>query len=217
MKILITGTAGGIGLAIAEEFLDKGHDVYGIDIKEAPLVHERYRHYIADICEGILPDPDCGSVDVLINNAGVQDSGRDIDVNLKGTIRVTERYGIHPGIKSILFIASASASTGSEFPEYAASKGGVVAYMKNTALRTAKYGTTVNSLSPGGVVNSLNDHIIKDPILWRKVLDETLLGKWAQPEEIARWAYFLTMVNRSMTAQDILVDNGEAAKSNFIW
>jgi len=156
-------------------------------------------------------------IDILINNAGVQESGRDIDINLKGTIRITEKYGIHPNIKSVLFIASSSASTGSEFPEYAASKGGVVAYMKNTALRIAKYGATSNSLSPGGVVTDLNDHIIKDPALWQAVLNETMLGKWAGADEIADWAYFLTVTNRSMTAQDILVDNGEAAKFNFIW
>ena len=48
-------------------------------------------------------------------------------------------------------------------------------------------------------------------------MDETLLPKWAEVEEIAEWAYFITVVNRSMTAQDILVDNGENAKANFIW
>ena len=48
-------------------------------------------------------------------------------------------------------------------------------------------------------------------------MDETLLPKWAEPEEIAEWAYFMTAVNKSMTAQDILVDNGEDAKANFIW
>ena len=117
----------------------------------------------------------------------------------------------------MLFIASASASTGAEFPEYAASKGGVVAYMKNTALRLAPFGVTVNSLSPGGVLNELNDHVIRDPKLWAQIMDETPLRKWASVEEIAEWAYFITVVNRSMTAQDILVDNGEAARANFIW
>ena len=34
---------------------------------------------------------------------------------------------------------------------------------------------------------------------------------------MAKWAFFLTVINKSMTAQDILIDNGEAAKSNFIW
>ncbi len=56
-----------------------------------------------------------------------------------------------------------------------------------------------------------------DPALWKAVMDETPLKKWAEPEEIAEWAYFLTAINRSMTAQDLLIDNGEAASANFIW
>lgn len=215
MKVLITGTAKGIGNAIARHFLSRGHSVIGMDILDSDIVNENYTHIKADIFSDALPDiPD---VQILINNAGVQDSGRDIDINLKGTIRITEKYAFQSSIKSVLFIASSSARTGSEFPEYAASKGGMVAYMKNTALRVAKYGATSNSLSPGGVITHLNDHVMNDPILWERIMKQTLIPKWASVEEIAEWAYFVTAVNRSMTAQDILIDNGEDAKSDFVW
>lgn len=215
MKILISGTGRGIGLAIAKKFLAEGHEVMGIDVRGSAIDNERYRHFICDIFDGELPE--ISDVDILINNAGVQDSGRDIDVNLKGSIRVTEKYGIREGIKSILFIASASATTGAEFPEYAASKGGLVAYMKNVALRLAQFGATANSLSPGGVLNELNDHVISDSSLWSAIMEETPLKKWATVEEIAEFAYFMTVINKSMTAQDLLVDNGEASRANFIW
>ncbi len=215
MKILLTGSSGGIGLAIAKKFLKEGHEVTGIDIRPCTVTHQNYTHITADIFSSVLPD--INGVEILINNAGVQDSGRDIDVNLKGTIRITEKYAFQDSIKSVLFIASASASTGSEFPEYAASKGGMVAYMKNTALRLASFGATANSLSPGGVLTDLNHRVISDPKLWKRIMEQTLLPKWAEADEIADWAYFVTAVNKSMTAQDILIDNGEAAKADFVW
>ena len=114
-------------------------------------------------------------------------------------------------------VSSASALTGAEFPEYCASKGGMNAYGKNVALRIAQYGATCNNLCPGGVITDLNKHILENENMYKDVLDETLLRRWATPEEIAEWIYFLTVKNKFMTGQDILVDGGEAAKSNFIW
>ena len=137
MNVVVTGSSSGIGRAIAMKFLSLGHSVTGIDIKPSTIDDSRYIHVVTDIACDELPLID--SAEILVNNAGVQDTGRDIDVNLKGTIRVTEKYAFTGRIRSVLFIASASASTGSEFPEYVASKGGVVSYMKNVALRLAPY------------------------------------------------------------------------------
>lgn len=215
MKVLITGTSKGIGKAIAEEFIENNHQVIGIDKLPSSINNKNYIHYQIDIYHDTLPEID--GVEILINNAGVQNTNEDIDINLKGTIKVTEKYAFQDQIKSVLFIASSSAQTGAEFPEYAASKGGMVAYMKNVALRISKYHATSNSLSPGGVITSLNEHIINDPNLWNQVINETLLSKWADVKEIAKWSYFVTVINHSMTGQDILIDNGEALKSNFIW
>lgn len=216
MRVLITGTSNGIGREIAQEFLFHGHTVIGIDIEGSTISQSNYEHIVADICDNHnLPDID--DVDILINNAGVQNSGVDIEVNLIGTINCTEKYGVRKGIKSIVNIASTSAHTGAEFPKYAASKGGVLAYTKNVAMRVAKYGATCNSISPGGVMTNLNHHIMHTPELWCKVLEETLLDKWSTSSEIAEWVYFVAVVNKSMTGQDIIIDNGEMAKYNFIW
>ena len=132
-------------------------------------------------------------------------------------IRFTERYGIHKGIRSILNIGSASGHTGSEFPEYCASKGGVIAYTKNVALRVAVFGATCNSLDPGGVLTPLNDCVVNDPVLWEQIMQETPLKRWADVDEIAAWAYFLTVENRFATGQSIVVDGGESINSRFIW
>ena len=89
--------------------------------------------------------------------------------------------------------------------------------MKNVALRLSRQGVTVNSLSPGGVLTPLNASVIDDGEKWSKIMALTPLRKWASAEEIAEWAYFLTVINKSMTAQDLLIDNGEAARAEFIW
>lgn len=213
MKILITGTSQGIGKAIAELFLRKGHCVVGIDRQSASISHGCYSHIQADVRDEL---PEIEGVEVLVNNAGTQNEA-DIDINLKALIRITEKYGIQPCIKSILSVGSASGHTGSEFPEYCASKGGVIAYTKNVALRVAQYGAVCNSLDPGGVLTPLNDCVVDDPVLWNQIMDQTPLKRWATVEEIAAWAYFLTVENRFCTGQSIVVDGGESIDSRFIW
>ena len=215
MKILITGTSRGIGKAIAEMFLKNGHEVFGIDREEASIEDKSYTHYRMDIRDyDRLPDIE--GVNILINNAGTQ-NGDDIDINLKALIHITEKYGVQKNIRSILNIGSASAHTGSEFPEYCASKGGVMAYTKNTAMRVASFGATCNSLDPGGVLTPLNECVMNDEELWEQIMDETPLRRWATPEEIAEWAYFLTVTNKFCTGQSIIVDGGECIKHNFVW
>ena len=214
MKVLITGTSQGIGLSIANKFLKEGHEVIGIDIKNSSIDNKNYTHIVKSITDNDLPT--INDIDILINNAGVQNSKDDIDVNLKGTINVCEKY-INNNIKSVLFMVSASASTGAEFPRYVASKGGILAYMRKVALDVSLFGATANSISPGGVRTSLNEHILNDEKLYKSVLNETLLNKWCDPEEIADLAYYLTVINKSITGEDILIDNGEKLKSNFIW
>lgn len=215
MKVLITGTSQGIGKAISELFLENGHTVIGIDRQDASIDNAGYTHYVCDVRDTERL-PDIEGVNILINNAGTQNED-DIDINLKALIKITEKYGVQKDIKSVLNIGSASAHTGSEFPEYCASKGGVLAYTKNVAIRIARYGATCNSLDPGGVLTPLNECVMNDPGLWKEIMDETPLKKWATPEEMAEWAYFLTVTNTFCTGQNILVDGGESINYHFIW
>ncbi len=215
MRVLITGTSQGIGKAIAEKFIKEKHTVIGIDRQSSSISDESYTHYQCDI-RNYENLPELTDVNILINNAGTQNE-QDIDINLKALIHITEKYGIHNDIRSILNIGSASAHTGAEFPEYCASKAGIMAYTKNVALRVAPFNATCNSLDPGGVITPLNDCVINDEKLWAEIMKETPLKRWATPEEIAEWAYFLTVTNTFCTGQSILVDGGESINFNFVW
>lgn len=218
MKVLITGTSRGMGKSAAEKFLQEGHNVIGIDVSQSTINHEKYEHYIADVSdEATLPD--IKDVEILINNAGIQSAGlgNDIDVNLKGLIATTKKYGLQPCIKAIVNQASISAHNGAEFPEYAASKGGVLTYTKWTAKEVAKYGATANSVSFGGVITELNTEVMEDKEKWNQIMSMTPLRKWATVEEAAEWIYFIAVVNKSMTAQDVMIDNGEFYNHTFVW
>lgn len=230
MNVLVTGSSGGIGQAIAQLFLERGHTVYGFDRKASTITDPRYTHYEIDIRD-VTSYPTLPDVQILVNNAGVQTAPcgylpegdgsvsrtEDIDINLKGTIAMTEHYGITPSIQSIIMIGSASGHTGSEFPEYAASKGGVLTYTRNVAMRIARYGATCNSLDLGGVMTGLNAPVMEDETLWNQIMELTPLRRWMTPEEAAEWVYFMAVTNRFCTGQNILIDGLEAGDSHFIW
>ncbi|MBO4452633.1 MAG: SDR family oxidoreductase [Clostridia bacterium] len=217
MKIIVTGSSGGNGTAVAKRFISLGHTVYGIDILKQSFTDDNYFHCQCDIRN---PEelPDIDGVGIIFNNAGTQ-NGDDIGVNLKGAINVTEKFIADKSeLRSVLFNASASAVSGQEFPEYCASKSGLIGYMKNTAIRLAPYGVTCNAISLGGVLTSLNDPVVNDKDCWERIMKVTPFKKWMTPEEVADWVVFLTLTNRSMSGENLLIDNGEKnLNPTFVW
>lgn len=93
--------------------MSEGHCVTGFDRKEATIQHTAYTHIRMDIRDK-AHFPALEPFDIVINNAGVQNE-EDIDVNLKGTIAITETYAIHPGIRAVLMIGSPAATTAPNF------------------------------------------------------------------------------------------------------
>lgn len=220
MRIVVTGSSTGMGLAIAKKFLSEGHQVFGIDILPCSKDLDdclEYIHEIANVADNTQL-PEITDVNILINNAGVQGSGMDIDINLKGLMNTTMKYALNnPSIKSVLNQASASAHMGTEYDEYVASKGGVIAYTKWTAKELAKYGATCNSLSFGGVETELNKPVMDNPELWHEIMKLTPLKHWTTVEEAAEWVYFFTVMNKSCSGQDLIIDNLESLNGVFVW
>ena len=216
MRVLITGSSKGIGKATAERFLKEGHEVIGLDLLPSSINNKNYTHYVCDVSKK-KSLPSLEGIEIIINNAGKQND-HDIENNLVGSINITEKYAFQSSIKSVLFNASASAHSGFEFPEYVASKAGLLGYMKNVASRLAPLGATVNSISLGGVLTDSNAPVVENEKCWNQIMDATPLKKWATLDEVCDWIYFLTVINKSATGQDVLIDNGEYnLNSTFVW
>ena len=66
-------------------------------------------------------------------------------------------------------------------------------------------------------MTELNRPVMDDPVLWERIMSLTPLRRWATPEEIAEWVYFVAVTNRFMTGQNLLIDGGEAGSFDFVW
>lgn len=223
MIVIVTGSSNGIGRETVKKFLDNGDIVHGIDISPEYDIKYfeskigKYFHHVADVGKfeqlPTLYDPA-----ILINNAGCQNGSDDIRTNLIGTINCTKKYALNnKKIRAVVNLASVSAHNGCEFPEYTASKGGVLSYTIWTAKQLAKYQATCNSISFGGVETELNAQVMNDKEKWEDIMSMTPLKKWASAKEAAEWIYFVAKVNKSMSGQDIIVDNLEMLNHRFVW
>ncbi|MDG5767832.1 SDR family oxidoreductase [Balneolales bacterium ANBcel1] len=237
-NVIVTGAANGIGRVIARTFAEKGAFVALADIDDGAgkaLEHAiREDGFGARFFHADVSDPGsveklikhttaaCGSIDILINNAGVSEFtpfynlttdewDRILNTNLRGAFlcaRESARVMCENGGGSIVNIASTRAlmsEPGSE--AYAASKGGLLALTHALALSLADDRITVNAVSPGwihtGDYTSLRD-IDHQQHPSRRV---------GRPADIARACLFLCdPENNFITGENLVIDGGMTRK-----
>ena len=235
--VLITGAARGIGFAVARAFASEGARVALADRDAAcltardKLLDEGLRHIIA-VQGDVSKQEDVervfrqvakafGTVDVLVNNAGVT---RDalfhkmteeqwdtvMDVNLKSmffTIREALRVMLPQGRGAIVNLASITGQMGNiGQSNYAASKAGVQALTRNLCREYAAKGIRVNAVAPGFTFSEMTAAI--PPQVVESLIKMIPMGRGAQPEEIAAAIAFLASDEASFVNGQTLAVNG---------
>lgn len=221
--VVVTGTAGGIGSAIAAEFQALGDDVIGLDVVDGFDVTDPTQ--CRDTAAAI--EREHGRIDVLCNNAGIGAVGavtestvdewqRVFAVNVFGVAHLSA--AVLPAMRragrgAIVNTCSVAADVGLvERAVYSASKGAVLGLTRAMAADEAEHGIRVNCVSPGTVdgpwVRRLVDQS-DDPRATLSALERRQpLGRLVAAEEVAKAVAFLAADTTFTTGQDLLLDGG---------
>lgn len=230
---IITGGSTGMGAATARRFVSEGANVVIADInmKSADLLAaDLGKHAHAEKLDVRNPEAwqmlveQCekrfGSVDVLVNNAGIADPApleewdlprlqRMLDVNLIGVFNGIQ--AVAPAMKragggAIVNIGSIGALQGiPRMSGYVVAKWGVRGLTKVAALELGSYGIRVNAVHPGQTRTPMTDRVDFD-------VSNIALGRVGEPEDIAQAVLFLASEEaRFITGSELEVDGGQAA------
>jgi len=238
---IVTGGSRGIGRAIVRELASRGSNVAFNFVKNREMADE----IVAEIekeggralgCQADVTDfasaeamvksvkTEFGSVDYLVNNAGVtrdklimmmsqEDWDAVIDTNLKGAFNIT-RHAVSLMVRqrrgSILNIASISGIVGmAGQTNYSASKAGLIGFTKALAKEVGRRSITVNALALGLIETDMTATLPDE--YKQKMLEQIPLGRYGTVEEVARVAAFLLSDDaRYITGQVIQADGGLA-------
>jgi acetoacetyl-CoA reductase len=236
---LVTGGMGGIGQAICRELFKNGLHVIAAYNRTAHAALswqalQKNEGYFFDIiavdvkdfnsCETMANkiNSEIGTVEILVNNAGItrdtsclkmnKDNWDDvINTNLNSVFYVTRT--LINGMKQrhfgrIINISSINGQRGQYGQvNYAAAKAGMHGFTKSLAREMAKYGVTVNTVSPGYVETEMVKSL--SPAIREKILTEIPLGRFAEPDEVARVISFLANEKSSyITGANIAINGG---------
>lgn len=221
---VVTGTAHGIGTAIAEALRAAGAAVHGVDKNDADLTSPAaVREFFAGL----------GGVDILVNNAGgvcgqvghpledvpEGDWHEVVDANLTSTFLCTR--AVVPGMKErrwgrVINISSAAGLSVSRtgIQAYASAKAGQIGFTRQMAVELGPFGITVNCIAPGFVLSNPTTER-----QWqgygedgqRRLVEGIALRRLGQPADIANGVQFFAAERSSwVTGQTIAIDGGSA-------
>ena len=242
-KAIITGGARGLSYGMAEGLHDAGAEVALVDVLD--LVHESATQLGAagEKVYGIQANLDgreniekgfnkaveaLGTVDILINGAGVQhrcnaadfpvsEWERVLNINLFTTFHMCQlsgRWMIEKGYGRIINVASMLAFFGGVMiPAYAASKGGVAQLTKALSNEWAGKGVNVNAIAPGYMETDLTATMRQFPDQIQDITRRIPIGRWGKPDDMKGICVFLASeAAKYITGTVIAVDGGYSCR-----
>ena len=225
---IVTGGSSGIGLAIARKLRDQGVQVCVFDIQPPP---EDFLYFPVDIrrTEEIQAAvSQIPAVDILVNNAGVYfekyledttdgEIDRMVDVNIKGTYRVTRAViGKLKAVRGCVIIIASCLGVVPELtsPLYCATKAGLIMLTKCLAQQYADCGVRVNCVLPGPTDTPLLR--FPDEAAARRCAERVPLRRLGRPEDVANMAAFLAGGEAGyVTGGAFPVDGGVSSTSMY--
>jgi len=232
-NIIVTGASGGIGNSIVEKLNLSGANILATGTREEKLKelkekfnniktlrfdisnHEKIEEFIENATNELG-----GSLDCIVNNAGItkdnltirmnmEEWSKVIDINLTSTFLMS-KYSIKKMLKNksgkIINITSVVGHTGNVGQaNYTASKAGIVAMSKSLAIEYAKKNINVNCISPGFISTAMTDKI--DEKFKESIISKIPASRLGKPEDVANAVVFL-----ASSASDYI--NGETIHVN---